>query len=209
MYWQGSLQDNIDGFIVIPLYFKIGNLTIALGCGNLAVNRKIPEAVIGTQSELLIAVERGLFCDKDKFTELCLTYTSPETPLPIKLLALGWLDYELSISNTECSPISTDILKRDQQLRREIIQEVSIQQPLYVAFAVLNISMEASEDARLSLTDIENLEEAASRPRWAPIPKELYEDYLKRFIALGSSNPQTRARSQSHFLSEIFIVATV
>jgi hypothetical protein len=156
-------------------------------------SRKVPEAVIGTPNELLVAGEIGLFCDHKKFTELCLAHTSSDTPMTIKLLALKWLDYEVTPSDYKDSTIPADLLKTAQQQRRELVQEFSVQLPLDIAFAMMKILDQTSEERIFSLTDIENIEKAVSRPRLAPMPEELYNDYLKRFIALGSWNPQLSA----------------
>lgn len=158
---------------------------------------KIPEAFVGKPEELIAALVSNMGCNTEKFTEVCLSQTSPETPIAIKLLALGFLNSELSQSSCKDSKISDDLRERIQTRRREVIEELSHQLKQDMEFPINAIIDQGSKKEEISAMDIEQIEEAVSRPRLSPSPEELYNDYLARFIAVGSQNPYLWASSMA------------
>ncbi len=133
--------------------------------------REIPETMRNAPEELLAAFDYGLVCDSEKFLELCLTYSSSQTPMPIRLLALQWIDLKLSV---ESAKLSEHLRSRAKVRKHELIQELALQLPLDMRFPIMAILEETSENEQFSVSQIERIEEAASRPRLAPQTEELY-----------------------------------
>jgi hypothetical protein len=163
-------------------------------------NQKIPDRIISTPEELLGAkvFEFGMLCNTENFVKYCLSPNLSETPVAIKLVALKGLDMARNDSN-----ISEDLRKQAEVRKHELTRELSQQLPRDMKFALMAILDQMADQDRFSITDIEHIEEAVSRPLLAPSLKELYDDYLTRFIALGVSNPYLNASSMAFSVNGI------
>jgi len=155
--------------------------------------REIPEAIKGTPEEMLVAVDYGFGCDSKKFIELCLSHNSLETPVSIKLLVLTCIDLYYRDEDTQ---LSDDLRKRALALKHDLLEELSAKQPQYMSFPIVAILDQTRDTEEFSPTDIDRIEAAVSRPQVSPSMLELYNDYLNRFLALGSEYPYLRARSE-------------
>ena len=152
--------------------------------------REIPETIRSTPDEMLAAFEYGLDCDSEKFVELCLTHTLANTPVPIRLVALNWLDIKLSVHGTE---LSDELRERALMRQKEVIHELSIDLPQDMNFAIMDVLNKVSDNDRFSAENVEDIEKAVSRHKLAILPIDVYKEYLKRFISLGTQLPYLNA----------------
>ncbi|MBA4372625.1 MAG: hypothetical protein C0402_07145 [Thermodesulfovibrio sp.] len=166
----------------------------------------IPEAFVGKPDALIAALDLGIACNTENFVELCLSQTTPETPIAIKLLALTVIDSTLSQSSCNDSGISNEASKRITERRHQVMVELTIQSPEDMAFPLIAILDQVKDKNELSLPDIKLIEEAVARPRLSPSAEQLYKDYLPRYIAVGSKTPYLSASSEAFsVISSLFI----
>jgi len=158
---------------------------------------KIPESFVGQPEELIAALDLNLACNEEEFASLCLSKTSPETPIPIRLLALSFLNFE-------DKKISDSLLDQIKQRRNDTINELSDQLPSYMVFPLVAKLDQVSGEETFSSADIDEIERIVSRPKLSPLLLELYDDYLARFIAVGSSTPYMSASGMAILVDTSF-----
>lgn len=173
---------------------------------------KLPEGAIGSDNELLAAVDNRPSCDQKKIIELSLAHSSVKMPVSIRLLALAELDYiSGSPDSSECegSKLPPDLIKQADEKRHEVVKQLYQELPLDIEFAMMAILDRTADKEKFSTSDIEEIEKAVSRPRLSPLPLEIYKDYFTRFVALGSSNPYVSAAGAARSVDHISYLLTL